>query len=134
MADPWLDRFGIGERVNQLLRPREIEIDPSTLSEGLVLARLGPGRDKWGRKVNLVEVKVIKSKAHHKEGDRVIWEIPPDEELKVFAGRVLSRADALRRWHSSAGPRTSPDAETLRRMRSEEIVDHLLKETNGDRN
>lgn len=80
------------------------ETDPVTLSRGLVIDRLGLAKDKWGRDVNLVLVKVLKKNAHHKEGDEIIWEIPTDEELaKVKPVGVHTRTDLLRLWVGSPG-------------------------------
>lgn len=85
------------------------EIDPVTLSRGVLLERLGPGHDKWGRDVHLVLVKVLKKNEHHRKGDEVIWEIPTSEELQRIKsyGGVLSRSDLLRAWLNSPGDRST---------------------------
>lgn len=78
-----------------------MEVDPVTLSRGLVLRRLGPGTDKWGRPVELVEVRVLKKNAHHKPGDEVIWEIPPAAALSAFSG---TREEKVKAWLTSMKP------------------------------
>ena len=85
----------------------ETETDPITLSRGLVLDRLGPGMDKWGRDVELVLVKVLKKNEHHQKDDIVIWEIPADEELaKIRSRGTDTRNDLLRLWAGSPGTPT----------------------------
>lgn len=84
------------------------EIDPVTLSRGLILERLGPGKDKWGRDVHLVLVRILKKNAHHEENDEVIWEIPTEDELsRVKVYGVHTRADLLRHWANSPGGSSS---------------------------
>lgn len=79
-------------------------IDPVTLSRGVVLLRLGLGKDKWDRPVELVLVRVLKKNEHHHKGDEIIWEIPPDAELqKVSPHGVHTRTDLLRLWVNSPG-------------------------------
>lgn len=93
-------------RQKKVKEEAETEIDPVTLSRGLVLDRLGPGKDKWGRDVILVLVRVLKKNEHHHKDDEVIWEIPTKDELKKVKsyGGVLSRNDLLRAWLNSPGP------------------------------
>ena len=84
------------------------EIDPVTLTRGLILERLGPGKDKWGRDVHLIYVRVLKKNEHHQKDDEVIWEIPTEEELKkVTKHGVHSRTDLLRLWLCSPGSSTN---------------------------
>lgn len=104
--DPILKHFGpeIARRIERTVRramlekEEGVEIDPVTLSEGSVVERLGPGTDKWDRPVELVAVRVLKKNAHHKKGDEVIWEIPPESELQRYKTTAQSRADLLRMW------------------------------------
>ena len=70
-------------------------LDPVTLSRGAVLRRLGPGRNKHGAAVELIEVVVDKPKEHHKTGDHVIWELPPKGALARFSGTYPEK---LRAW------------------------------------
>ena len=103
--------MNIAQTIRQYFQSKEdeIEIDPVTLSRGLVLDRLGPSYDKWGRDINLVFVKVLKKNAHHRENDKVIWEIPTEAELeRVKPNGVYTRTDLLRFWISSVGNGTPP--------------------------
>ena len=110
-----MDLDQIGRRTIKSIRRHfqakesQFETDPVTLSRGLVLERLGPGHDKWGRDVHLVYIRVLKKNEHHQKDDEVIWEIPTEEELKmVMKHGVHSRIDLLRLWLCS--PRSSTDA------------------------
>lgn len=96
----------IEQQLHRYFQAKEenIETDPVTLSRGLVLERLGPAKDKWGRDVHLVLVKVLKKNAHHKKDDEVIWEIPTEQELeKVRSHGVHTQDDLLRLWVDSPG-------------------------------
>ena len=90
-------KFSLDRLIQDYLAEREgsIEIDPVTLSRGLVLRRLGPATDRWGRPVELVDVRVLEKNAHHRKHDRVIWEIPPEEELSFYKG---TREEKLKAW------------------------------------
>ena len=98
---------GLDKLVRRWKTAREdhLEIDPVTLSRGLLLERLGASHDKWGRDVDLVLVRVLKKNEHHEKGDEVIWEVPTEDELKKVKTheRILPRNDLLRAWLNSPG-------------------------------
>ena len=98
--------MNLSKIIKQYFQAKEAltEIDPVTLSRGLLLERLGPGKDKWGRDVHLILVRVLKKNKHHEKNDEVVWEIPTADELnKVKIYGVHTRADLLHHWVNSPG-------------------------------
>lgn len=72
--------FDLSDLIARSYSHPEYVRDPVTKSKGRVVKDFGPGLNRDGSPIRLVEVIVHEAEKHHKEADHVIWELPLEEE------------------------------------------------------